>query len=71
MYWTGRGGGTRTKGGEYGVPLGEGRGAKWQAEPNLQDVLLVIRYTRRWIQYGIIAHAVICIVIAALEQTLK
>jgi len=37
----------------------------------MQDILLVIRYTRRWIQYGIISHAVICIVIAAVEQTLK
>jgi len=37
----------------------------------LQDIFLVIRYTCRWIQYGIISHAVICIFIAAVEQTLR
>ena len=41
------------------------------SEHPLEDLALVIRYTRRWLQYGIIAHAVICIVIAAAEQTLK
>lgn len=40
-------------------------------EPAVQDIILVIRYTRRWLQYGIIGHAVVCIFIAALQQTLK
>jgi len=40
-------------------------------ETRLQDIVLVIRYTRRWVQYGIIGHAVVCILIAAVEQTLK
>lgn len=40
-------------------------------EPAVQDIILVIRYTRRWLQYGIIGHAVVCIFIAAIEQTLK
>jgi hypothetical protein len=33
----------------------------------MNDVSMVMRYTRRWIQYGIFAHTVICTVIAALE----
>jgi hypothetical protein len=37
----------------------------------MEDILLVIRYTRRWLQYGIILHAIVCIVIAAALQTLK
>lgn len=40
-------------------------------ETGLEDIVLVIRYTRRWLQYGIIGHAVLCILIAAIEQTLK
>jgi hypothetical protein len=37
----------------------------------MEDLSLVIRYTARWIQYGVIGHAVLCIVIAAALQTLK
>ena len=36
----------------------------------MSDVSLVIRYTRRWIQYGVLAHTVICTVIAAVEGVL-
>ena len=31
----------------------------------------VIRYTRRWLHYGMLAHVTICIVIAALEHVLR
>lgn len=44
---------------------------KWAAEAPLQDLILVSRYTRRMIQYGIISHTFLCVIIAALEQTLK
>lgn len=37
----------------------------------VQDILLVFRYTRLMIQYGIISHTFICVLIAAVEQTLK
>jgi hypothetical protein len=37
----------------------------------MQDLLLIVRYTRRWLQYGIIAHAVICILAAALIQAIR
>jgi hypothetical protein len=33
----------------------------------MSDVTLVIRYTRRWIHYGLFAHIAICTVIGALE----
>jgi len=33
----------------------------------MSDVYLVIRYTRRWIQYGIFAHTLICVVVGAIE----
>lgn len=33
----------------------------------MSDVYLVIRYTRHWIHYGILAHTAICTVIAAVE----
>ena len=31
------------------------------------DIGLVLRYTRRWLHYGLFAHTIICIVIAGLE----
>jgi hypothetical protein len=34
----------------------------------LQDV---IRFTRGWLHYGMIAHPTICIVVAALMQVLQ
>ena len=33
----------------------------------MSDVYLVLRFTRRWIQYGIFAHTLICTVVAAIE----
>ncbi len=30
-----------------------------------RDVYLVLRFTRNWIHYGIIAHTVICATVAA------
>jgi hypothetical protein len=37
----------------------------------MQDLLLIVRYTRRWLQYGIIGHAVLCILAAAVLQTIR
>jgi hypothetical protein len=36
----------------------------------MQDVLLVIRFTRHWIHYGFIAHVVVCTLVAAVEGVL-
>jgi hypothetical protein len=33
----------------------------------MQDVRLVIRFTRHWIHYGFLAHIAICIVVGAVE----
>jgi len=33
----------------------------------MSDVSLVIRYTRRWIHYGLFAHTLICTLVAAVE----
>jgi hypothetical protein len=33
----------------------------------MQDIYLVVRFTRNWIHYGFLAHIGICVVIAALE----
>ena len=33
----------------------------------MNDVSLLMRYTRRWIHYGLFAHTVICTVVAAVE----
>lgn len=33
----------------------------------MQDVYLVIRFTRHWIHYGFLAHISICVFIAAIE----
>lgn len=33
----------------------------------MSDLSLVIRYTRRWIHYGLFAHIAICTLIGALE----
>jgi len=35
-----------------------------------EDVSLVLRYTRKWLHYGLFGHIVICTVIAALEGLL-
>ena len=36
----------------------------------MNDVFLVFRETRRWIQYGLFAHVVICTVVGAIEGVL-
>lgn len=36
-----------------------------------EDVILVLRYTRRWICYGWIAHGVGCTLIAAVQGVLQ
>jgi len=33
----------------------------------MQDVMLVIRFTRHWIHYGFIAHILVCTLVAAVE----
>jgi hypothetical protein len=33
----------------------------------VNDVTLVCRYTRHWIQYGLFAHIVICTLVGAVE----
>ena len=35
-----------------------------------EDISLVLRYTRRWIHYGMIAHIAICTLVAAIEGVL-
>ena len=36
----------------------------------MQDLRLILRFTRHWIHYGILAHTVICTVVAAIEGLL-
>ncbi len=36
----------------------------------MQDVHLVIRFTRHWIHYGFLSHIVLCTVVAAVEGLL-
>jgi hypothetical protein len=36
----------------------------------MEDVKLVIRFTRHWIHYGFLAHTIICTVIGAVEGLL-
>jgi hypothetical protein len=33
----------------------------------MNDVNLVMRYTRRWIHYGLFAHILICTLVGAVE----
>lgn len=33
----------------------------------MQDFYLVIRFTRHWIHYGLLAHVVVCVLIGAIE----
>lgn len=60
-----------TNGPGTGFPVTSLPGKLFAGASRLQNIFLVIRYTRRWIQYGIISHAVICIFIAAVEQTVR
>jgi hypothetical protein len=36
----------------------------------IRDFSLIMRYTRRWIQIGVLAHTVICTVVGAIEGML-
>jgi hypothetical protein len=36
----------------------------------MQDVLLVLRFTRHWIHYGFLAHIAICTIVGAFEGLL-
>jgi len=36
----------------------------------IEDVYLVIRFTRHWIHYGFISHIAVCVLIAAAEGLL-
>jgi hypothetical protein len=36
----------------------------------MQDIYLVVRFTRHWIHYGFLAHIAICVTIAALKGVL-
>ena len=36
----------------------------------MQDIALVVRFTRNWIHYGFLAHTALCILIAAVEGML-
>lgn len=36
----------------------------------MQDLYLVLRFTRHWIHYGLLAHIAVCTVIAAVEGAL-
>lgn len=33
----------------------------------MSDVSLVMRYTRRWIHYGLFTHIIICTLVGAVE----
>jgi hypothetical protein len=36
----------------------------------MQDILMVVRFTRHWIHYGFLAHIGICTLVAAIEGLL-
>jgi hypothetical protein len=36
----------------------------------MQNIYLVVRFTRNWIHYGFLAHIAICVSIAALKGIL-
>ena len=36
----------------------------------MQDVYLVIRFTRQWIHYGFLSHILVCTVVGAVEGLL-
>jgi hypothetical protein len=36
----------------------------------MQDIYLIIRFTRHWIHYGLLAHVAICTIIGAVEGVL-
>jgi hypothetical protein len=36
----------------------------------MEDVRLILRYTRHWIHYGFLAHIAVCVLVAAVEGLL-
>jgi len=36
----------------------------------MEDLVLIIRFTRHWIHYGFLAHVIVCTLIAAVEGVL-
>jgi hypothetical protein len=36
----------------------------------MQEIYLIIRFTRQWIHYGFISHIAICTIVAAIEGVL-
>ena len=36
----------------------------------MQDIYLIIRFTRHWIHYGLLAHVLVCTLIGAVEGVL-
>ena len=36
----------------------------------MKELSLIFRYTRRWIQYGVFAHTIICTLVGAVEGVL-
>jgi hypothetical protein len=36
----------------------------------MDDVRLIIRFTRHWIHYGFLAHILVCTIVAAVEGVL-
>ncbi len=36
----------------------------------MQDIYLVVRFTRNWIHYGFLSHIASCVLVAALEGVL-
>jgi len=37
----------------------------------MQDLYLILRFTRHWIHYGFLAHVAICVVVAAVKGALR
>lgn len=33
----------------------------------MREVFQVVRFTRHWIHYGLMAHTIVCVLIAAVE----
>ncbi|HTS74930.1 MAG TPA: hypothetical protein VMG40_01935 [Bryobacteraceae bacterium] len=33
----------------------------------IEDLYLILRFTRHWIHYGVLAHTAVCVLIAAVE----
>lgn len=51
----------------YSALLQDSVESSFQQSLKLQ-ALLVIRYTRNWIHYGVLAHILICVTVGAVER---